>query len=1165
MTIASKKILNLKPTYNWDDISALLKKELEEDTLLTLFKSLYEGNGWIVSTSRIKGEIHSDLLLSYPTSPAQTALIINIVHQPMQLTFTEVKTLLKRFELQKSEAYHCQQFAIVAPGGFDAKCEKLKKFNLLLQDEGHIKSIIRKYSNQKRKQPEIQLFAHNQNTYEKVTALFKPKNRVAIVQATGTGKSYLIAKILSENKDKAPLVMAPSHYILEQIKGHIRWEGDNIKYMTYASSMYLTDDKIKALKTGIIILDEFHRCGAEEWGNGVLEILNAYPKAKVLGCSATPVRYLDGARDMSIELFHGNVAENLSLSQAIVKKILPMPKYVSALYSLQEEVEKLGKQIENGNKTTLEKTTLFNKLEVASVNWDRTKGVAKILQKYILPGMTKFIIFCREGEHIYEMEQTATAWFKQAFPKSKILTYRVISAEPDRNINLKNFIRSDDPNTYHLLFSIDMLNEGLHIDNVSGVILLRPTQSPTIFYQQIGRCLKVGFKGQPLIFDFVNNFQSIRTHDFLSELELFRKTEKDARNDLGLEEICPPFTLIDEVKEITEVFGQIRFFSDTWEVMFQRLVEYKKRLGNCMVPYGFKEDKTLAIWVTNQRSNCFIMPIERKAKLDMLGFIWNADDEKWNLAYSQLCEYVNLHGHCNVKPAENKNLSSWCNTQRSAINKGQLPLKRKRLLEKIEFDWDPMESQWVKKFKSYKTFLNNKFTEVDLNKTQNKQLKSWVHIQRVYKRKNKLSLEKIDKLNAIEINWNPNIDKWELMYQKLLEFKASFDHCRVPSGSKVHVVLSRWCAKQRTKRNEKNLSELKIKKLDDAGFEWEILTTQWFVMYNKLVQFYENFGHCKVTDKTSYPDLFKWCAAHRTTKVINRLPKERKSLLDNIGFIWKTNIDDANWNEKFEILKKFKEVNGHLNISEKWLKEFKLKAWYLGLRLKSKPISENRVQKLLSIGFDFDPSESQWLKRYEELKEYKRIHKHTNVPLVGVTFQLAQWVLRHRNYPNLIKADKKKLLGEIGFEWRHHLVQKWYINYYNLIAFKEKYGNFNVPSNAEYKTLSKWLLKNIRLFQQGKLNPEFAQKLKEIDLTTLTKRKGRYLDNPEFRNEKLWEESFNLLVQFKKEYGHINVPKNYVKLSNWTNKQRRYYREKKLLSKDKIKRLADLGFVFVVK
>ena len=62
-----------------------------------------------------------------------------------------------------------------------------------------------------------------------------------------------------------------------------------------------------------------------------------------------------------------------------------------------------------------------------------------------------------------------------------------------------------------------MLNEGVHVDDVDGVILLRPTVSPIIYLQQIGRALSAGSRKTPVIFDLVNNFDSLYCIDSLKK------------------------------------------------------------------------------------------------------------------------------------------------------------------------------------------------------------------------------------------------------------------------------------------------------------------------------------------------------------------------------------------------------------------------------------------------------------------------------------------------------------------------------------------------------------------------------------------------------------------------------------------------------------------------
>lgn len=100
--------------------------------------------------------------------------------------------------------------------------------------------------------------------------------------------------------------------------------------------MNMTDSEIEAIKPDYIILDEFHRCGAQQWGEGVQRLLNAFADVPVLGLSATAIRYLDDQRDMSQELFDGCIASEMTLGEAIVRGILAPPKYVLSVFSYQK-------------------------------------------------------------------------------------------------------------------------------------------------------------------------------------------------------------------------------------------------------------------------------------------------------------------------------------------------------------------------------------------------------------------------------------------------------------------------------------------------------------------------------------------------------------------------------------------------------------------------------------------------------------------------------------------------------------------------------------------------------------------------------------------------------------------------------------------------------------
>ena len=141
----------------------------------------------------------------------------------------------------------------------------------------------------------IKLYEHNQVAYERAKALLETEGKAAIVHPTGTGKSFIAFKLCEENPDRKILWLSPSEYIfktqLENLKSTSDgYAPDNIAFYTYAKLTYLSDGEIEEIKPDYIVLDEFHRCGAEVWGKGVQKILTTYADVPVLGLSATNIR-----------------------------------------------------------------------------------------------------------------------------------------------------------------------------------------------------------------------------------------------------------------------------------------------------------------------------------------------------------------------------------------------------------------------------------------------------------------------------------------------------------------------------------------------------------------------------------------------------------------------------------------------------------------------------------------------------------------------------------------------------------------------------------------------------------------------------------------------------------------------------------------------------------
>ena len=266
----------------------------------------------------------------------------------------------------------------------------------------------------------IHLYKHNEDAYRAVETMLEDKQMAAVIHPTGTGKSMIAFKLVEQHPHKHFLWLSPSEYIYKTQLENIDTQFSNIEYMSY-SRLMKHEDSIDTLHPDYIILDEFHRCGAAEWGKSVRKFLEAYPKAKRLGLSATNIRYLDNQRNMAEELFEGNIASEMTLGEAIVRKILPEPKYVIAMYSYKKELEQLKKRIEGLSNPGLisENEKLLEQLKRAL---EQADGLTEVFARQMTKPDGKYIVFCSGREHMDEMKAQASDWFSKVDKKPHIYT-----------------------------------------------------------------------------------------------------------------------------------------------------------------------------------------------------------------------------------------------------------------------------------------------------------------------------------------------------------------------------------------------------------------------------------------------------------------------------------------------------------------------------------------------------------------------------------------------------------------------------------------------------------------------------------------------------------------------------------------------------------------------
>ena len=197
----------------------------------------------------------------------------------------------------------------------------------------------------------------------------------------------------------------------------------------------------------------------------------------------------------------------------------------------------------------------------------------------------------------------------------------------------------------------------------------------------------------------------------------------------------------------------------SWEEMFQNLLKFKKEYGDCDVPARWKENPQLGRWVGKQRTAYKegILNKEKVEKLEGLEFIWDSFGTQWEAMFPILEEYRERHGDCLV-PArwkENPQLSNWVNVQRTAYNKGTLSNEKINRLEELGFIWDTHDALWEERYQELVVY-KQEHGDCLVPKVypENQQLAGWVGTQRQSYRKDKLSQDRVKRLEGIGFAWD---------------------------------------------------------------------------------------------------------------------------------------------------------------------------------------------------------------------------------------------------------------------------------------------------------------------------------------------------------------------------------------------------------------------------
>ena len=426
---------------------------------------------------------------------------------------------------------------------------------------------------------DIVLRDYQKETSDNIDRIFEDKRFAGMILPTGAGKSFVAMAEMMKFKGKNIIFVAPQNTILHQFEVHIlknilhkkiiteeelkeleengkpipknvikpkdfkkvlQQEIPSLKMFCYEGLTEKSEEWLEARDADLMILDELHRSGAKTWEPQIKKLIDLNPKAKILGMTATPIRDVDG-KDMARglaemtgdyteeELINKEyLASEMHLLDAMQDNYVVSPKIVTFDYTLadSDEYHEIAEMIESEKDNEKLKELIKIKNEMDSIIKNSEKeGMSGIFSKNIQKKNGKYIIFLPQNpngktmssEEYMESEiEKVKEYFKAVNPniKTSYLLSDRKNAKIENSKALDEFENSDSEDL-HLLFAVDMLNEGVHVDGIDGAVMMRTISenSKILYLQQIGRCIfsedpnnPTKDEDKPVIFDVYNNY-----------------------------------------------------------------------------------------------------------------------------------------------------------------------------------------------------------------------------------------------------------------------------------------------------------------------------------------------------------------------------------------------------------------------------------------------------------------------------------------------------------------------------------------------------------------------------------------------------------------------------------------------------------------------------------
>lgn len=340
---------------------------------------------------------------------------------------------------------------------------------------------------QQRRQETYDSLIHNLNAYgicnvERCCSFGKTEIFIKYVKECGHNVLYLFDSI--PNKDRLESRMGRNNVTMLSYSKMFRDDADDFVEICER-------DNIKS-----VIFDESHTLGARTIRKKWKTIREwCYTQGiKIMGGTATEIR--SDSVNVTTEFFNGHAVFKYDIGDMVADGILDPPWYVEGDFGTYTDSSSIAKLTLEEKRVILEANNLEDHLNLAL-------DLVKSDRDYI-----KMIVFYST---IKEAEEKKAEWFltlRSMFPEHELNIVCITSyAEHRKEVeNLAEYSRRHK--AIDVLLSVDMLNQGFHFPDLTGIVMCRKTQSPIVYTQQVGRCMSADNEHDMFVVDLVNNFSS---------------------------------------------------------------------------------------------------------------------------------------------------------------------------------------------------------------------------------------------------------------------------------------------------------------------------------------------------------------------------------------------------------------------------------------------------------------------------------------------------------------------------------------------------------------------------------------------------------------------------------------------------------------------------------